>query len=78
MQNNVSLSHRITRLGVRLRDSEWRRYGALLLLGKAVGVGALLIAAMLINPDLIGRKTFAADPVLKGTTSSIRLTRSGH
>src|SRR4030081_1092986 len=66
MQNNLSLSQRVSRLGVRLRDSEWRRYGTLLLLGKAAGVGALLLAAMLMNPDLIGWKTFAADPVLKG------------
>ena len=51
MQNNLSLSQRISRLGVRLRDSEWRRYGGLLLLGKAAGVGALLLAAMLMNPD---------------------------
>ena len=66
MQNNLSLSQRISRLGVRLRDSEWRRYGGLLLLGKAAGVGALLLAATLMNPDLIGWKTHAADPVLKG------------
>src|ERR1700730_16534814 len=66
MQNNLSLSQTISRLGVRLRDSEWRRYGGLLLLGKAAGVGALLLAATLMNPDLIGWKSHAATPVLKG------------
>src|SRR4051812_20972644 len=39
------------RLGDRLRDAEWRRYGATLLLGKLIGV-ALLLAAIFIVPKL--------------------------
>src|SRR5205814_9526743 len=30
------------------------------------GIGLLLLAAYFINPDLLGQKVFAADPVLKG------------
>ena len=35
-------------------------------MGKLTGVGLILLAALLLNPDLIGFRTFAADPVLKG------------
>ena len=34
--------------------------------GKLTGVGLILVAALLLNLDLIGFRTFAADPVLKG------------
>src|SRR5262249_8165934 len=33
----LSLSEKISRLAVRLRDPEWRRYGGLLLAGKMMG-----------------------------------------
>jgi Ammonia permease len=38
----------------------------LLLTGKAVGIGLLLLATAFINPGLLGLKVLAADPVLKG------------
>ena len=50
----------------RLASAEWRRYGMVMLAGKLIGVGALVGATYLINPDLLGFKVFAADPVLKG------------
>src|SRR5713226_2394558 len=40
---NMSLSERFARLAVRLRDPEWRRYGGLLLGGKMLGIGLVLL-----------------------------------
>ena len=66
MNTKLSLSQKVTRLRARLRDSEWRRYGALLITGKLTAIGALLVAFAFLNPDLIGLGVHAADPVLKG------------
>ncbi len=70
MKTKLSLSAKISRLRGRLQEAEWRRYGMLLLIGKFVGIGLLLVTAILLNPDLIGFRTFAQatppPPVLKG------------
>ena len=66
MRKKVSLSHKIARLRDRLRAPEWRRYGALLLIGKLTGIGLLVAAAAFLNPGLLGSRAFAADAVLKG------------
>ncbi len=66
MEKRLSLPGKISRLRERLRNPEWRKYGKILLMGKLTGVGLILLAALLLNPDLIGFRTFAADPVLKG------------
>jgi Amt family ammonium transporter len=44
----LSFSQKVSRLAVRLRDPEWRRYGKILVAGKAAGMGLVLlvIAAM--------------------------------
>jgi len=63
---DTSFRGKLSRLQVRLRNPEWRRYGALLLMGKFAGIGLLLLAAFFANPDLFGLKVFAADPALKG------------
>jgi len=67
MKKRLSLSQKISRLQVRLHDPEWRRYGTLLLAGKMVGVGLLLLGILALFPDLLGfSRVFAADPELKG------------
>src|SRR5579883_1295344 len=66
MNEKLSWSKKLSRLRTRLRDPEWRRYGTLLLSGKCVAIGLLLLAALFVNPDLIGFRAFAADPSLKG------------
>src|SRR6202166_2091029 len=66
MENKLSLFRKLHRLGERLRDSEWRRYGKLLVMGKLTGIALLLLAATLIRPEQMGFGAFAADPVLKG------------
>src|SRR5579863_7378706 len=44
----LSFSQKVSRLATRLRDPEWRRYGQILIAGKAAGMGLVLlvIAAM--------------------------------
>ena len=66
MTEKLSLVGKLSRLRSRLRDPEWRRYGALLLTGKFTAIALLLLAAILLNPNLIGFRTFAADPNLRG------------
>ena len=62
----MSMIQKAARLRVRLKDPEWRRFGALLLTGKLTAVGLLLLAAIVMDPGLLMMRTFAADPVLKG------------
>src|ERR1700756_1099703 len=64
----LRFSDKIRRLRTRLRNKEWRRYGALLLTGKLMGMTLILLAIMFINPSLLGLGASAqsADPVLKG------------
>src|ERR1700730_17252864 len=66
MNTKLSISQKISRLHARLRDPQWRRHGMLLLTGKLVGIGLLLLVTAFINPGLLGLKVLAADPVLKG------------
>ena len=64
MKKRLTLSQKISRLGNRLHDREWRRYGWLLLIGKAIGI-ALLIAGVVFLPEMIGLRAFAADGDVK-------------
>jgi Amt family ammonium transporter len=64
--SSPSLSHKISRLGARMRDPEWRRYAGLILAGKFTAIALLLVGFAFFNPDLIGFRAFAADPQLKG------------
>src|SRR5215831_6976218 len=66
MEKRLSFSLKLARLGTRLRDPEWRRYGAVLLAGKLTAIVLLVAVAMFVNPGLLGFRTFAADPTLKG------------
>src|SRR5436190_21157234 len=66
MENKSPFARKLSRLRLRLRDPEWRRYGALILTGKAMALGLLLLVAMFVNPGLLGLNTLAADPILKG------------
>ena len=66
MNTKLSLAQKVSRLRARLRDSEWRRYGALLLTGKVTAIGLLVLAMAFLNPDLLGFRALAADPQLKG------------
>ncbi len=45
----LSLSQKFSRLAKRLRDPEWRRYGGLLLGGKAIGIGLVLLIITVVS-----------------------------
>src|SRR5436305_4454127 len=53
-EKRLSLSEKVSRLARRLRDPEWRRYGGLLLGGKALGVGILLLLMVVVSGLFFG------------------------
>jgi Amt family ammonium transporter len=61
----LSLSEKFSRLRLRLRNPEWRKYGTALLAGKGIGI-ALVLLVMAVVSVFIGGHAFAADPDLKG------------
>ena len=48
-EHKLHLSEKLSRLATRLRDPEWRRYGGLLLSGKALGVATVLLLITVIS-----------------------------
>ena len=60
----LSLTQKLSRLSVRLRDPEWRRYGRLLLVGKALGVGLVLLIITVVSGVLFSH-VLAADAEVK-------------
>ena len=60
----LSLSEKVVRLRIRLKDSEWRRYGKLLLAGKALGVCAVLLI-ITVTTGLFFTVVHAADAEVK-------------
>src|SRR4051812_31822953 len=51
-KEKLSFSGKVSRLKVRLRNAEWRRYGLILLVGKALGVAAV-IAMVTMGPRVV-------------------------
>src|SRR5581483_1574406 len=60
----LTLAEKFSRLGTRLRDPEWRRYGRLLLAGKALGIGVVLLIMIVVGGLLFG-KVLASDTEVK-------------
>lgn len=60
----LSLTQKVSRLIIRLRDPEWRRYGKLLFAGKAIGVGLVLLI-MTVASGLVFGRVYAADAPLQ-------------
>src|SRR6267143_2150129 len=65
IQNKLSMSQKFSRLRLRLQKPEWRRYGAVLLAGKGIGIALVFVAIGIIS-IFMGGHSFAADPELKG------------
>ena len=59
-RSKLSLSEKFSRLAVRLRDPEWRRYGGVLLAGKLLGVAAVLMI-MKVTSDWFFTTVLAAE-----------------
>src|SRR3979490_1516422 len=64
-EKRLSLSEKVSRLRLRLKTPEWRRYGKILFAGKAIGI-ALVLAFIGLVTISVGQHVYAADPVLKG------------
>lgn len=60
----LSLSEKLSRLRMRLRDPEWRQYGKILLGGKALGVG-LVVLLVMIGTGKFFTSAYAADAPVK-------------
>src|SRR5215475_11998419 len=45
----LSLSQKLSRLGTRMRNPEWRRYGGTLLGGKLLGLGVVLLVMVVVS-----------------------------
>src|SRR5690348_8741460 len=60
----LSMSEKLSRLRKRLRDPEWRQYGKILLGGKALGVG-LVILLVMIGTGKFFTSAYAADAPIK-------------
>jgi ammonium transporter, Amt family len=60
----LSFSEKLSRLGGRLKDPEWRRYAGLVFGGKALGVAILMLAITVIS-GLFFTHVYAADVEVK-------------
>ena len=56
----LTLSAKLTRLGNRLHDPEWRRYGYILMAAKAIGI-SLVLGIILLASSLLGSHGVSAD-----------------
>jgi Amt family ammonium transporter len=63
-RKKLSLSEKLSRLAVRLRAPEWRRYGKLLFAGKLMGVGLTLVVMAAMSYLVFGH-VYAADAEVK-------------
>ncbi len=63
--SHLSRAERFARLGQRLRDSEWRKYGLTIALGKFTAL-VILMTGFALYAGVFGQAAHAADPVLKG------------
>ena len=66
-REKLSLSEKISRLTLRLRDPEWRRYGATLLAGKMLGI-AIFFVAIVVIPAIMSHAAYAEDATTQATT----------
>jgi Amt family ammonium transporter len=64
-RKKLSLAKSLSRLAVRPREPEWRRYGTLLLIGKAMGVGVVLVLTTVVS-GLFFARVYAAAAEVKG------------
>jgi hypothetical protein len=66
-REKLSLSEKISRLTLRLRDPEWRRYGATLLAGKMLGI-AIFFVAIVVIPAIMSHAAYAQDATTQAST----------
>ena len=59
-RDKLSFSEKLARLGARLRDPEWRRYGFVMASGKVLGL-AVILGMMILIPLLLNGSPARAD-----------------
>jgi Amt family ammonium transporter len=64
-KEKLSLSAKFFRLGARLRDPEWRRYGKVLLAGKVAGVAITMLVMTVVTGLFFGSALAADAPEVK-------------
>jgi Amt family ammonium transporter len=70
VRDKLTYADKFRRLGHRLKDPEWRKYGMTLLLGKFIALGILFLAIIAITAWLKSGNAFAADaPTTAATTA---------
>ena len=57
----LSFSERVVRLGHRLKDPQWRRYGLTLMAGKFIGLAILLFVILVAVPSILSHTALAQD-----------------
>ncbi len=60
--STVSFSQKFSRLGSRLKEAQWRRYGVTLVAGKLLGIFVVFLTATFLT-QLLFTKVYAADAV---------------
>jgi ammonium transporter, Amt family len=58
-KGKLSFSAKVARLGLRLRDPEWQRYGQVLVAGKAAGMGLVLLVIAAMSYFVFGGHVYA-------------------
>jgi Amt family ammonium transporter len=73
----LRFSEKLSRLGTRLRDPEWRRYGMLLIAGKMIALALLLLAIVAINQYRKYGTVFADDATTAPATTQAATAAPG-
>ena len=60
-QETLSFSEKVSRLGVRLRDPQWQRYGVTLIAGKMLGLAILLFVVLVAVPSVMSHHALAQE-----------------
>src|ERR1700712_4521551 len=68
---NLSFTEKLSRLNLRMRDPEWRRYAKLLVAGKFMGLALVLMImlAVQIVPSMLSTKSAHADTAAISATA---------
>jgi len=71
-QTKLSFSGKVSRLGERLRDPEWRRYGLTLVAGKMLGLAVLLLLVITLTavPAMLFGTAYGQNAATQATTTA--------
>src|SRR5262245_41686715 len=67
-EQRLTFAQKVSRLATRMKDREWRRYGALLFLGKFIGM-AVVLAVMFGAPYLMSMTSSVGSALVGARTA---------